>query len=78
MKKANEFNKIQNFDDVIIKLHHKGLSIIDSIKFLKNHYGLTLKEAKEIVDKSPVWTDIVEHSNKLIDNFLDKCEKNNN
>lgn len=77
MEKVSDIDKKQNLDAVIIELHKKGFSMIDSIKFFKNHYGLTLKEAKEIVDKSPVWTDIVEHSNKLIDNFLDKCGKNN-
>jgi 3-deoxy-D-manno-octulosonic-acid transferase len=46
-------------------LRDQGLGKIDSIKVLRDLYGIGLKEAKEIVDQSPVWSDRFEADHEL-------------
>lgn len=43
----------------VILLHGLGFTIVESMKFLVEEYGLTLAEAKRIVSSSPVWSEVV-------------------
>lgn len=42
----------------VVFLHGLGFTIVRSMRLLVNEYGLTLAEAKRIVD-SPVWSEVV-------------------
>jgi ribosomal protein L7/L12 len=61
-------------DEAIVFLHAEGLSIIDSIRLLSDRDGLGLGEAKRLVSASPVWAEVVEATNRAIDQYLDEFE----
>jgi ribosomal protein L7/L12 len=46
--------------DLITRLRGSGATIVDTIKVLKELYGLSLGTAKETVSTHPVWRDLVE------------------
>jgi ribosomal protein L7/L12 len=46
-------------------LRDDGATIIDSVKVVREVLGVSLAEAKPIVDESPVWSDVRE-SNRVL------------
>lgn len=52
-------------EDLILYLHHEGITIVDSMKVLKEIYKISLGEAKEIVTAHPAWTDEVRSADIL-------------
>ena len=63
-----------DIDEAIAFLHAEGLSIIGSIRLLSDRHGLDLGEAKRRVSGNPGWADIVEATNRAIDQYLDEVE----
>ncbi|HZR44574.1 MAG TPA: hypothetical protein VFB12_30965 [Ktedonobacteraceae bacterium] len=52
-------------EDVIVALHAEGLTILDSIKMVRELYQLSLGEAKQVVSAHPVWKEVVQASEPL-------------
>ena len=44
-------------DSVIARMRSLALNKVESIKLLRDHGGLTLHDAKDIVHLSPAWAD---------------------
>ncbi len=57
-------------NEAIVLLHQSGFSIVESMKFLKREYGISLAEAKKVVSMHPVWSKVVAESELLIDEIL--------
>jgi hypothetical protein len=45
---------------ILMFLRERGANKIDSIKLIRALYGKTMPEAKEIVDHSSVWSDLLQ------------------
>lgn len=45
--------------DLVLYLHHEGITIVESMKVLKEIYQLSLGEAKELVTAHPAWANEV-------------------
>jgi ribosomal protein L7/L12 len=56
-----------NLDGVIRRMRALGLNKIDSIKMLRDHAGVPLGRAKDIVHLSPAWADRYESDERLHD-----------
>lgn len=54
-------------DELIVYLHETGLSIVESIRVLRQTLGIRTGEAKRLVDEHPVWRDDVEANEPLHD-----------
>lgn len=62
-------------EDIILYLHQKGATITESMKVIRELYGLSLGEAKALVTAHPIWTDTVRGADVLhqeIGNALQK------
>ena len=75
MKSINkEFNEIikggAGVDEAIQFLYESEISIIESIKMIKEGFGLSLKESKELVTSHPRWKTVVESSHELHDELI--------
>ena len=46
-----------NRETILVFLRDKGFDKIDSIKAIRTLYGLTMPEAKELIDHSQAWSD---------------------
>ncbi|HKY30184.1 MAG TPA: hypothetical protein VJM12_19800 [Pyrinomonadaceae bacterium] len=46
-------------EDLILYLNQKGLTIVESMRILKETYQVSLGEAKKMVTAHPVWADTV-------------------
>jgi hypothetical protein len=44
-------------ESILFFLRHKGFDKIDSIKTIRVLYGLSMAEAKELIDHSATWSD---------------------
>ena len=51
--------------DLILYLHREGITIVESIKALKEIYKLSLGEAKELVTAHPAWAEEVRNADIL-------------
>lgn len=51
--------------DLILYLRDEGITIVESMKVLKEIYKLSLGEAKELVTAHPAWTDEVRSADIL-------------
>ena len=49
----------------IVFLHERGASIVESIRVIREIYGLPLDGAKAIVAANPVWIDVVTRGDVL-------------
>jgi len=54
--------------------HEQGLTIMESIKVLISDYGMSLREAKEIVSIHPVWTEVVKATGPLHNTLIEIWE----
>ena len=54
-------------NDMIFMLKQEGLSIIDSIKVVRDVYGLSLGQSKIVVTSHPCWVEFVQASEPLHD-----------
>lgn len=48
-------------EDIIANLHAQGVNIIESMRVIREVYGVGLGDAKRIVTAHPVWTPLVQH-----------------
>lgn len=62
-------------NDVITYLHSEGINMIDSMKALRELYGLSLGEAKSLVTAHPAWDDEVSNADVLHKELLTALEK---
>ena len=67
--KENALNGI-SIDNTIISLYKIGLSITESIKFIKVYYQMSLREAKDNVSKHSVWDSITAAARPLHDELI--------
>jgi len=56
-------------EDVVAELHQNGLTIIQSIRVLRDASSLTLGQAKDIVSSHPVWAEVVRAAEPLHDDL---------
>ncbi|MFS1290584.1 MULTISPECIES: hypothetical protein [unclassified Pseudomonas] len=56
--------------EAVILLHGLGFTVVESMRFLVDEYGLTLAEAKRIVSGSPVWSEVVAAAAPLQDDIV--------
>ena len=61
---SHKIKKLTAFEAIPI-LKDWGLTIIDSIKVLRNNYELSLGESKELVSGHPVWVKEVKANEPL-------------
>lgn len=52
-------------DELIVYLRREGITIIETMKVLKEIYKLSLGEAKELVTAHPAWADEVRTADTL-------------
>lgn len=43
--------------DLVAEMKHRGLTIIDAIKAVRELYSVSLGDAKQIVSSNPAWVD---------------------
>ncbi|SFI94740.1 hypothetical protein [Caulobacter sp. UNC279MFTsu5.1] len=63
-----------DIDEAIVFLHAEGVSMIASMRVLCDRRGLDLGEAKRRVSANPVWADVIEATDRAIDQYLDETE----
>jgi len=56
--------------EVIQFLHESEISIIESIKMIREGFGLSLRESKELVASHPRWKTVVEANQELHDELI--------
>ena len=61
-------------DVALAALREQGASLIDSIKAVREVFGVSLAEAKRIVFASTAWDDIRESHVKFVDELADAIE----
>ncbi len=47
-------------EDSVVKLHDMGISVVDSIRIIREAYGVSLSCAKKTVANHPVWKKLSE------------------
>ena len=52
-------------ETILVFLRDKGFNKIDSIKTLRGLYGLSMPEAKDLIDHSAAWSDRFEYDMEL-------------
>ena len=52
-------------EELILYLHDQGLTIVETMRILKETYKLSLGKAKEIVTAHPVWANEVKGADRL-------------
>ena len=57
-------------DEVIQFLHKSEISIVQSIRMIREGFGLSLKESKELVASHPCWKTVVEANQELHDELI--------
>ena len=62
-------------DDVIDLLHRRGLTIMESAKFLIQTRGMTLADAKSSVSRHPVWAPTVRAHGPLHDALIASLQR---
>ncbi|MCA1578804.1 MAG: hypothetical protein LC794_15735 [Acidobacteria bacterium] len=62
-------------EDLILYLRHEGITIVESMKVLKEIYSLSLAEAKEQVTAHPAWANEVRSADILHEELQDALEK---
>lgn len=65
-------------EEIVARLHERGISIIDSMKVLKELYGLSLGEAKAVVTAHPAWISAVTRADVLHGEIVEALSKENN
>jgi hypothetical protein len=48
-------------ETILVFLRDRGFNKIDSIKTVRSLYGLSMPEAKDLIDHSAAWSDRFEH-----------------
>jgi hypothetical protein len=48
-------------ETILVFLRDRGLNKIDSIKTIRGLYGLSMPEAKDLIDQSAAWSDRFDH-----------------
>src|SRR5579864_1665788 len=48
-------------ETILVFLRDRGFNKIDSIKTIRGLYGLSMPEAKDLIDHSAAWSDRFEH-----------------
>lgn len=61
--------------ELVFYLHEQGLTIVESMRVLKETYNLSLGEAKEIVTAHPIWANAVRNADSLHEE-LEKALRN--
>ncbi|HET8669751.1 MAG TPA: hypothetical protein VFM05_03720 [Candidatus Saccharimonadales bacterium] len=62
-------------EDLILYLRREGITIVESMKVLKEIYKLSLGEAKELVTAHPAWADEVRSANILHEELENALQK---
>jgi ribosomal protein L7/L12 len=57
-------------NDAVTKLHQLDYTIVDSIKIVREEYGVSLGEAKTIVTSNNVWSVEVEAADKMHEEWI--------
>jgi len=56
-------------DAAIRDAHARGLTIVDTIKMIRERYQMSLREAKDVVSNHSIWQDVVQASDSLKDDL---------
>ncbi|WP_157212668.1 hypothetical protein [Herbaspirillum sp. CF444] len=56
-------------DAAIRDAHIRGLTIVDTIKMIRERYQMSLGEAKDLVSNHCIWQDVVQASDSLKDDI---------
>jgi|AraplaCL_Col_mMS_1032034.scaffolds.fasta_scaffold02450_7 ribosomal protein L7/L12 len=56
-------------DASIRDAHARGLTIVDTIKMIRERYQMSLGEAKNLVSNHSIWQDVVRASDSLKDDI---------
>ena len=70
-KNSNLTVEENSMDHVIETLYEQGLTIMESIKVLISDYGMSLREAKEVVSIHQVWTEVVKATGPLHNTLIE-------
>jgi ribosomal protein L7/L12 len=74
MKK--KFGSEPELKDTVLKaFHDKQFSVVEAMRGIRNVYGISLGEAKNIVAQSPLWKNEVEAGDKLHEEVLNVIDK---
>lgn len=56
-------------ESLVIYLYYKDINIVDSMKILREIYGISLGQAKTLVTSQPVWSKVVKGTEPLHDDL---------
>jgi hypothetical protein len=62
-------------EEAIANMRRDGLHIVECIKLTRSLYGLTLGEAKEVVQQSEAWTDCREQNDAFHEQVVEVAEQ---
>lgn len=65
-----------SLEDVVAELHADGLTIIQSIRVVREASDLTLGQAKEVVSSHPVWAEVVRAAEPLHEDLEEVFRQN--
>ena len=59
-----------SIDHAIRVLHEQGFTITETMKVLISEYGMSLREAKQLVSTHPVWKAVTKAAEPLHDDLI--------
>ena len=62
-------------EEAIPELHSKAFTIVESMRFLVEEYGISLGEAKNLVSNHVVWNEVVEAAKPLHEELIKESKK---